>query len=114
MLTNTPITIYHKTLDLVTRLEKWTRYNYEHCWWFDTKGTSINKGYDHTNNVDVRIPYNLNENARTGIFTIGDIICKGNIQNDITSQSDLDEPYNITSINDNDFGAEPHIHLGGK
>ena len=44
----------------------------------------------------------------------GDIICKGNIETNITKQSDLEESYNITSININDFGNEPHIHLGGK
>jgi len=44
----------------------------------------------------------------------GDIICKGNIETDITKQSDLEESYNITSITKNDFGNEPHIHLGVK
>lgn len=44
----------------------------------------------------------------------GDIICKGNIETDITKQSDLAESYNITSITTSNFGNEPHIHLGGK
>ena len=47
-------------------------------------------------------------------LTYGDIICKGNVQNEITKQSDLEESYNITSININNIGNEPHIHLGGK
>ena len=33
-----------------------------------------------------------------------------NIQQDLTNE----EIYNITSINDNNFGNTPHIHLGGK
>ena len=70
MITNTPITVYHKSIDVVTRLEKWTRYNYANCWWFGGKGASINKGYDNANNVDVRIPFKKNENAITGIFEI--------------------------------------------
>lgn len=70
MITNTPITVYHKSIDVVTRLEKWTRYNYDNCWWFGGKGASINKGYDNANNVDVRIPFKKNENAITGIFDI--------------------------------------------
>ena len=44
----------------------------------------------------------------------GDIICKGDIETDITKQSDLAEPYNITSITKSNFGNEPHIHLRGK
>ena len=44
----------------------------------------------------------------------GDIICKGDIETDITKQSDLEESYNITSIITSNFGNEPHIHLGGK
>lgn len=48
-------------------------------------------------------------------FKIGDIIAVG-IQKEITKQSDLNEEeyYNITSININDFGHNPHVHLGGK
>ena len=49
------------------------------------------------------------------IFTIGDIISIG-INPPIERQTDLlyTEFYNVTSININDFGDNPHIHLGGK
>ena len=70
MITNTPVTIYHKSIDVVTRLEKWTRYNYENCWFFGGKGASINKGYDNANDIDVRIPFKTNKNAIAGIFDI--------------------------------------------
>ena len=49
------------------------------------------------------------------IFSIGDIIVIGH-QDDIERQSDLQgkEFYNVTSVNINNFGNNPHIHLGGK
>ena len=115
MITNASLTHYHKTLDETTRLEKWIRYNYDNVWWFGGKGSSINKGYDNANDVNVRIPYLLN-NINIANIQIGDILVKGDLATDITTQQDLVgyEVYNITSINDNNFGINPHIHLGGK
>ena len=115
MITNASLTHYHKTLDETTRLEKWIRYNYEGVWWFGGKGSSINKGYENANDVDVRIPYDKNDIDISNL-AIGDIIIKGTLETDITTQQDLNnyEVYNITSINDNNFGHNPHIHLGGK
>lgn len=115
MITNASLTHYHKTLDETTRLEKWIRYNYENVWWFGGKGSSINKGYENANDVNVRIPYDKND-IDIGNLAIGDIIIKGTLDTDITTQQDLKkyEVYNITSINDNNFGIDKHIHLGGK
>ena len=115
MITNASLTHYHKTLDEATRLEKWIRYNYENVWWFGGKGSSINKGYENANDVNVRIPYDKND-IDINNLAIGDIIVKGTLNTDITTQQDLKkyEVYNITSINDNNFGVNPHIHLGGK
>ena len=115
MITNASLTHYHKTLDEATRLEKWIRYNYANVWWFGGKGSSINKGYENANDVDVRIPYDKN-GIDISNLAIGDIIIKGTLDTDITTQQDLKnyEIYNITSINDNNFGINPHIHLGGK
>ena len=115
MITNASLTHYHKTLDEITRLEKWIRYNYENVWWFGGKGSSINKGYENANDVDVRIPYDKNDIDISNL-AIGDIIIKGTLDTDITTQRDLNsyEVYNITSINNNNFGINPHIHLGGK
>ena len=116
MITNASLTHYHKTLDETTRLEKWIRYNYENVWWFGGKGSSINKGYENANDCNVRIWYDKNDNLNIANFSIGDIIIKGTLATDITTQQDLKnyEVYNITSINDNNFGINPHIHLGGK
>ena len=115
MIINASLTHYHKTLDEATRLEKWIRYNYENVWWFGGKGSSINKGYENANDVNVRIPYDKN-NIDISNLAIGDIIVKGTLDTDITTQQDLKnyEVYNITSINDNNFGIDKHIHLGGK
>ena len=115
MIINASLTHYHKTLDEATRLEKWIRYNYENVWWFGGKGSSINKGYENANDVNVRIPYDKND-IDINNLAIGDIIVKGTIETDITTQQDLKnyEVYNITSINDNNFGINRHIHLGGK
>lgn len=114
MLTNSSLTIYHKGFDEESRLEKWIRFNYDKVWFFGGKGASINKGYVDGNDVQIRIPYNTPlldiEN-----FAIGDIIVQGTINEDIETQDDLSNylTYNITSINNNNFGIK-HIHLGGK
>lgn len=114
MITNTELTVYHKTLDSNTRLEKWIRFNYGKVWWFGGKGSSINKGYENANDVDIRIPYYLNEGLDINNFSIGDILYKGKLEKNISKQSEVPNAYNITSINDNTFGNEFHIHLGGK
>lgn len=114
MITNSSLTIYHKVLDEETRLEKWIRYNYSKVWFFGGKGASINKGYNNANDVDIRIPYNMELDINN--FAIGDIIVKGDLHEEIATQQDIIncEVYNITSINDNNFGNNPHIHIGGK
>lgn len=115
MITNSSLTIYHKVYDEATRLDKWKRYNYEKVWFFGGKGASVNKGYDNANDVDIRIPYMLN-NIDIANICIGDILVKGNLTAEINTQQDLVdyEVFNITSINDNEFGNNPHIHIGGK
>ena len=100
MITNSSITIYHKSgLDVVTRNELWTRYN-----------------YDNANDVQIRIPFDLNPNLDISNFSIGDIVIQGTLTTDIETQQDLDNYlfYNITTIKNNNFGNNPHIHIGGK
>ena len=116
MITNSSLTIYHKGFNENTKLETWTRYNYSNVWFFGGKGASINKGYDNANDVEIRLPYSKNADLDISNFAIGDIIVQGTLTNDIQRQQDLKNYliYNITSINDNNFGDNPHIHLGGK
>ena len=116
MITNSSLTIYHKTFDKTTKLEKWTRYNYSKVWFFGGKGASINKGYADANDVEIRLPYMQNDNLDINNFAIGDIIVQGTLDFDIETQQDLKSYliYNIKSINNNNFGSNQHIHLGGK
>jgi hypothetical protein len=113
MITNNSITYYHKTLNDITHLEEWNRILFSDVWAFGGKGSSINKGYENANYINVRIPMKYVND--TSIFQIGDIISIGE-QGNISKQSDLNgtEFYNVTSININNFGNNPHIHLGGK
>lgn len=117
MITNSSLTVYHKDgLDVATHLEKWTRHNYEKVWFFGGKGAGINEGYDNANDVQVRIPYDQNSGLNINDFAIGDILVQGTLDIDIETQEDLNEylTYNITSIIDNTYGYNQHIHLGGK
>lgn len=117
MITNSSLTVYHKEgLDVATHLEKWTRHNYKNVWFFGGKSAVINKGYDNANDVEVRIPYLKNEELNIKDFAIGDIIVEGTLDINIETQDDLTNylVYNITSINNNNFGINKHIHLGGK
>ena len=104
MITNGSITYYHKTLNN-NKLPIWNKYVFESVWHFGGKGSSINKGYENANDVDIRIPMEYVEDKN--IFTIGP---------EISKQSDLQgkEFYNVTSITINEYGNNPHIHLGGK
>ena len=115
MITNKSLTVYHKGFDSFTRKETWTRFNYENVWIFGGRGAGINKGYDNANDIEVRIPYDSNE-VNISNFSIGDIIVEGTIDLDIERQKDLSNYliYNITSITNNNFGNNQHIHIGGK
>lgn len=112
MITNRSITYYKKGLD-EQKLTTWTRYVFETVWAFGGKGSSLNKGYENANDVDVRIPLEYVKDE--SIFHVGDIIAIGE-QPEIEKQADLEgkEFYNVTSVNINDFGLNPHVHLGGK
>lgn len=115
MITNSSVTIYHMSGLDTNNNEKWARYNYENVWFFGGKGAGINKGYDNANDVQVRIPYSKNNGLDFGNFSIGDIVVKGTLTQDIQTQQDLEgDLYIITSLNNNNFGNNPHIHIGGK
>lgn len=116
MITNSSITIYHKSGTDENRLETWTRYNYENAWFFGGKGAGINKGYENANDFNCRLPYEGNDNLNIGNFAIGDIVVQGTLDTNIETQQDLEDyqVFNILSINDNNFGNNPHIHIGGR
>lgn len=116
MICNNSLTVYHRGYDKKTRDETWSRFNYANVWFFGGKGAGINKGYDNANDVQIRVPYGQNTDLSIGNFAIGDIVVEGTLNTDITTQQDLSGNlvYNITSINNNNFGNNPHIHIGGK
>ena len=112
MLVNSSLTVYHKVE--IDHDYKWVKYFYENIWWFGGKGSSLNKGYENANDVQVRIPYDLNSSLDYNNFGIGDILVQGEYK-DITSEEDITSEYfNITSLNNNVFGNNKHIHIGGK
>lgn len=116
MICNSSLTVYHKGFNKISREETWTRFNYSNVWFFGGKGAGINKGYDNANDVQIRIPYGQNTDLSIGNFSIGDIVVEGTLTTDITTQQDLSNYliYNITSLNNNKFGTQPHIHIGGR
>lgn len=117
MITNKKVTIYHKAgLDVATHFEIWTRHNYDNVWCFGGKGSGINKGYDNANDLDVRISYGQNADLSIANFSIGDIVVTESLDFNISTQQDLRDydTYNIVSLNNNDFGATPHIHIGAR
>ena len=113
MITNKSITYYHKTLNNKTKLEEWTKTLFSNVWAFREKGSINDSGYEKKGKVEIRIPMEYVND--TTIFQLGDIIAIGSF-GDITKQKDLEgkEFYNVTNIKINDFGNNPHIHLGGK
>lgn len=116
MICNSKATIYHKGFNEATKLETWTRYNYDNVWFFGGKGARFNKGLSDANDVDVRLPYDANENLNIINFALDDIIVQGELDFDIQTQQDLSDYliYNINSISNNNFGINPHIRIGGK
>ena len=113
MLVNSSLTVYHKVVR--NHEDTWEKHFYKNIWWFGGKGSSLNKGYENANDVQIRIPYDLNPKLDYNNFGIGDILVKGTIKADITSESDIEsEYYNITSLNNNTFGNNQHIHISGK
>lgn len=116
MITNNSVTIYHKSGLSKNHDEIWTRYNYSNVWFFGGQGSKRNKGYDMANDFDCRIPYGQNSNLNIVNFSKGDFVVAGTLDFNITSPQELNsyEVYNIMSITDNNFGNNPHIHIGGE
>ena len=111
MLVNSSLTVYHKVE--IDHDYKRIKYFYKNIWWFGGKGASLNKGYSEANDVQIRIPYDLNPSLDYNNFGIGDILVQGEYE-DIVSENDLKDLnipyYNITSLNNNVFGNNKHIH----
>ena len=107
MITRGYITLYHKNKG---RQETWSKYEVEKAWYFGGHGSRLNKGLAEANDLQVRIPYGQIDIEN---ISIGDLVLIGK-GNDISKTSDLSDYYTIMSINDNNFGNSPHIHLGAR
>ena len=113
MITNSDVTIFHKTISEETHQDLWEKLYFEKVWFFGGKGAGINKGYDNANDVEIRIPYEFNQ-IDASKFKVGDIIIKGNVDWENGIEAKGFEIYHITSIKNNNFGTQPHVHIGGK
>ena len=116
MITNSSLTIYHKYFDKVSKVDKWKRQEVKNVWWYGGKGANYNKGLENANDVKIRIPKDINDLSNLEV-SVGDILVKGEVNKEISMQGDLKEfedVYNITSIIDNDFGLNKHLHIEGK
>lgn len=117
METNASMTLYHKRYNPKTRLDEWDRYPIKNVMWQGGEGASINKGYEKANDIYIWIPYDQNEDLESIPFSIGDIIVKDIIEDNITKQADLKaKNYNIITHIPNNYGSfdMQHIYLGAK
>lgn len=116
MICNSKLTVYHKSgYDVSNNYELWTRYNYNNVWFFGNKNANVDVGLENNDNVEIRIPYDTN-NLDINNFELGDILVQGEVNINISTEQDLSnyKTYVITSINNNNFGKNKHIHLSGK
>ena len=111
MITNSKITYYSKSSD-ENKIGVYSRILFEDVWVFSGLGGNIDRGLVDANSVIVRIPMEYVENK--DIFKVGDLVAIG-IGPDIEKQADLIglKFFKVTSVNVNDFGHNPHIHLIG-
>lgn len=116
MITNNEVTIYHKGYDELLRTSNWKRHNYDNVWLFENQGVEVNQGLTNSNKVEVRIWYDLNEGLNIDDISVGDIIVKGHLNEEIETQKDLSnyDIYIVSSITNNIYGKSKHIHLGGQ
>ena len=117
MVSNGKVTVYHVSLNKTTKLEEYTRFNYDNVWFFGGKGAGINKGYENANDFDCRLPYSI-KGLDFSNFAIGDVVVQDEVKLNISDSKELTDAgytiYTITSLNNNNFGNSPHIHMGGK
>lgn len=110
MIVNGDITVYHSTYDEEARCTKWHNKYYKNVWYYVRKGAVLDG--NNSNDIQVRIWYNLNDNLNITDFAIGDKIVVGNNLADINDIPN-EIQFTITSITDNQFGLNTHIHLSG-
>lgn len=107
MLTNADITIYYRTYDKKTRLDKWNFTQYQGVNWYGKQAVSVgDSGLSAADSYIVRIP------TDDGLQAVnGDIVVKGLVNDEITNPAQLKQYqiFVITAIRDNRRGS-PNMH----
>lgn len=116
MLTNADCTIYHKSYDKATRLDRWERTQYRGVNWYAKQAATVGEnGLMAADTLTVRIPVTISETVPTAV---GDIIVHGLLDTDITQPKELGtyEHYTITAVRDNRRGSlfMQHWRIEGK
>lgn len=116
MLTNADCTIYHKTYDPITRLDRWERTQYRGVNWYAKQAATVGEnGLMAADMLTVRIPVTTSSSAPAAV---GDIIVHGLLDTDITQPKELNanEHYTITAVRDNRRGSlfSQHWRIEGK
>lgn len=107
MITRGSITLYHKNKGKEPSYDK---YIVKNAWYFNYNGSNFNKGISSTDDIQIRIPYGI---ISIKNIDIGDLVIIGEGK-DIKLTKELNKYYTISSINNNNFGSNPHIHIGAK
>ena len=106
MITDSDITIYHRTVNAVTRIPEWHSTQIANVHWEESQGVNIaSSGLSNADSVKVFIPYaslvdltyvdpkQYTGAAKTFSIQPGDYVVKGLITDAITSSSDLEKKY---------------------
>lgn len=106
MLTNADCTLYHKTYDSVSRLDRWTRKVISNVNWHAKRKVSVSEnGLNGANTLVVQIPV---QSVPDGLeIAVDDVIVKGILELDITQVKELSsyERYIVTAVSDNRYGS---------
>lgn len=115
MLTNADCTIYHKTYDPLTRLDRWERTQYRGVNWYAKQAATVGEnGLMAADTLTVRIPATASNSAPAAV---GDIIVRGMLDKGITQLKELAEyeRYTVTAVRDNRRGiCGRHWRIEGK
>ena len=114
MLTNADITIYHKTYDQATRLDRWNSTQYFQVNWYGKRAVSVgDTGLNTADSYIVRIPTDQAVTVENG-----DIVVKGLVVDSITGPAQLKtyHTFVVTAVRDNRRGspAMRHWRIEGK
>lgn len=94
MITESDITLYKRSFDKSTRLDRWVRVQIQNVHWEESKGINIEKtGLENADKIKVFIPFTSLVGALTSDINPGDYVVKGLIEDEIGSTSELERKY---------------------